>query len=71
LTDRVWVQAATVGIELTGHSGAAGDDRPTAAARREEDAFLKQLNGKSTILRLQRYEPWMSHRSQPRFLLNS
>jgi hypothetical protein len=63
LGDRVRVQAVTVGIELNGRSGAAGDDRSTAAARREEDAFLKQLNGKSTILRLQRYESWMSHRS--------
>jgi hypothetical protein len=43
LGDRVRVQAVTVGIGLERHSG-AGDDRPTAAARREEDAFLKQLN---------------------------
>ena len=57
LGDRVRVQAATVGIELKGRSGAAGDYRSTAAARREEDAFLKQLNGKSTILRLQHMNP--------------
>jgi hypothetical protein len=62
LGDRVRVQAATVGIELKGRSS-AGDDRPTAAARGEEDAFLKQLSGKSTILRLEPYKPWMSHRS--------
>jgi hypothetical protein len=63
LSDRVRVQAVTVGIELERRAQAGGDHRPTAAARGEEDAFLKQLNAKSTILRLQRYEPWMSHRS--------
>ena len=63
LSDRVRVQAVTVGIELERRAQAKVDDRSTAAARGEEDAFLKQLNGKSTILRLQRYEPWMSHRS--------
>ncbi len=44
LSDRVRVQAATVGIELKGRSGAAGDYLSTVAARREEDAFLKQLS---------------------------
>ena len=61
LSDRVRVQAPTVGIELDRRSG--GNDQRTATNRAEENALLKQLTDRSTILHLERYEPWMSHRS--------
>src|SRR5690242_15968270 len=63
LTDRVRVQAATVGIELKPRSAAEIRDRQTAATRAGESSFLKQLSGRSTIIHLKPYEPWMSHRS--------
>lgn len=63
LTDRVRVQAATVGIELKPRSATEIRDRQTVTTRAEESSFLKQLGGRSTILHLKPYEPWMSHRS--------
>ena len=63
LSDRVRVQAATVGIELKPRSATEIRARQTAATRAEENSFLKQLGGRSAILHLRPYEPWMSHRS--------
>jgi hypothetical protein len=68
LSDRVRVQAADVGIKLERSSPAEDNDRSTATSRSEEESFLKQLNGRSTILRVQRYEPWMGHRSHRELL---
>ncbi len=68
LTDRVRIQAATVGIELKPRSNTKIRDRQTAATRAKENSFLKQLSGRSTILHLQPYESWMSHRSHRNLL---
>jgi len=63
LSERVRVQAATVGIELKPRSATEIRDRQTASTRAEESSFLKELGGRSTILHLKSYESWMSHRS--------
>jgi hypothetical protein len=68
LSDRVRVQAVQVGIKLERRLPAEDKDRPSATARNEEDSLLKQLIGRSTIIRLQRYQPWMSHRSHRQLL---
>jgi hypothetical protein len=63
MSDRVRVQAAMVGIELKRRSATEDNNRHSVTARAEESSFLKRLRGRSTILRAEPYEPWMSHRS--------
>jgi hypothetical protein len=53
-------QAADIGIELTPRGPASGRD--------QTNNFLKQLRGKSLLLNLRPYEPWMSKRSHRRLL---
>ena len=63
LGERVRVQAAIVGIELKQRSATEDNNHQTVTARAEENSFLKRLRGRSAILHLKPYEPWMSHRS--------
>jgi predicted ArsR family transcriptional regulator len=67
LTDRARVQAAEVGIELQRRSPEQGSNQ-TAAEHARENAFLRQLRGKSTMLHIQKYAPWMNHRSHRKLL---
>jgi hypothetical protein len=65
--DQARVQAADVGIGLKprkAHSEISG----SAVEHRAEQAFLKQLRGKSAALHLQPYEAWMSARSHRKLL---
>jgi hypothetical protein len=63
LGDRVRVQAAEVGIELQPRASGETDKRESVTSRSQEKALLKRLQGHSTPLRVQQYEPWMSNRS--------
>jgi len=63
LLDRVRVQAAEVGIELQPRVSTETDKRESVTSRAQEKALLKRLQGHSTLLRVQQYEPWMSDRS--------
>jgi hypothetical protein len=67
LADPPRVQSANVGIALISR-----DDDPqqpkSARDKAGESTFLKQLRGNGTLVRLQRYEPWMSARSHRNLL---
>jgi hypothetical protein len=67
-TDRTRVQAAEVGVELQPRTISQDSDRQTATEHAQTDALLKQLRGKSTMLHIQRYVSWMSHRSHRKLL---
>jgi hypothetical protein len=61
LADPPRVQSANVGIRIV----LRDDDSQQPKSARDkaaESTFLKQLRGKGSLLRLQRYEPWMSAR---------
>jgi hypothetical protein len=64
LADPPRVQSANVGIRLV-----LRDDDPqqteSARGKAAEATFLKELRGKGSLVRIQRYEPWMSTRSHP------
>jgi hypothetical protein len=68
LRDRVRVQAAEVGIELQprGSTDTAKKETITSVAR--ETSVLKQLQGRTALLRIRPYEPWMSNRSHQTLL---
>lgn len=60
------VQPADVGIRLQPRNEI---DAPQSATRQKsEQAFLKRLRGRSPMLRLIRYEEWMSQRSNQKLL---
>lgn len=63
LGDRVRVQAAEVGIELQPRASIETDKRESVTSRAQEKALLTRLQGHSTLLRVQQYEPWMTDRS--------
>jgi hypothetical protein len=63
LSDRVRVQAADVGIELQPRASTESDKEESVTSRAQEKDLLKRLQGRSTLLRVQQYEPWMSDRS--------
>jgi hypothetical protein len=67
LGDRPRVQAPDVGIEFERRKS---DDtaRGSATESKERTAFLKQLRGKNTPLKLQSYQAWMSKRSHLKLL---
>jgi hypothetical protein len=68
LTDRARVQAAEVGVELQRRTASANDDHIAATEHAYENAFLRQLRGRSPTIRIQRYAEWMSHRLHRRLL---
>jgi hypothetical protein len=59
--DQARVQAADVGIGLKPRK-TGSEISGSAMEHRAEQAFLKQLRGKSAVLHLQPYEIWMSAR---------
>jgi hypothetical protein len=67
LADPPRVQSANVGIRLV-----LRDDDPqqteSARGKAAEATFLKELRGKGSLVRIQRYEPWMSTRSHRNLL---
>jgi hypothetical protein len=67
LSDRARVQAADVGIRVTPKM--ANLEPPSSATEHKaEEAFLKQLRGKSALVHIESYETWMSARSHLRLL---
>jgi hypothetical protein len=65
LSEQARVQAADVGIRLIPRK--ADSEAPSLAVEHKaEEAFLKQLQGRSAALHIQLYEPWMSARSHLR-----
>ena len=67
LSEDARVQPAEVGIRLTPRNTAV-DASASAVEHKAEEAFLKQLRGRSAALHIQDYEPWMSARSHRKLL---
>jgi predicted transcriptional regulator len=67
LSEQPRVQAVDVGIRLTPRKPDS-QDAASAVEHKAEQAFLKQLRGRSAALRIQPYEEWMSARSHHRLL---
>ena len=67
LADLPRVQSATVGVRLI-LRGDNSQQPKSARYKTAESTFLKQLRGKSSLLQLQQYEPWMSARSHRNLL---
>jgi hypothetical protein len=67
LSDRSRLQAADVGIRLVRRKSGANETE-TAREHAAEEAFLKQLRGKTASLHIQTYEEWMSARSHRKLL---
>jgi hypothetical protein len=63
LSDKPRVQSANVGVRLTPR-----EDEPETVAAKHIAGFLKELRGKSALLHLQLYEPWMSARSHRKLI---
>jgi hypothetical protein len=61
------VQAADVGIRLTTRN-ADSEDSGSAVEHKVEEAFLKQLRGKTAVIHIQPFESWMSGRSHLKLL---
>jgi hypothetical protein len=61
LKDRSKVQAADVGVRLVSRKESAEPRSATSA--KQEQAFLKELRGKTPTLILRPYSAWMSHRT--------
>jgi predicted ArsR family transcriptional regulator len=62
LSGRVRVQAADVGIRLEPRNPEAHDLKSATEQNRQE-AFLKQLRGRTPLVNLHPFTPWMSSRS--------
>ena len=67
LSDRSRLQAAAVGIRLVPRKSGKTETE-TAREHAAEEAFLKQLRGKTASLHIQPYEEWMSARSHRKLL---
>jgi hypothetical protein len=67
LSDRARLQAADVGIRLAPRKSGKNETE-TAREHAAEEAFLKELRGKTASLHIQRYEEWMSARSHRKLL---
>ena len=67
LAGRARAQAAEVGVRLAGRK--PGDDAPDSAEERHaQQAFLKLLQPRGSVLRLARFEEWMRERAHRRIL---
>jgi len=62
LSGRARVQAADVGIRLE-PSDPGAHDLKSAAEQNRQEAFLKQLRGRTPLVNLHPYAPWMSART--------
>jgi len=60
--DRARAQAADVGIGLAKRGETAGEIRSATDAK-TENAFLRQLRGKTALLHIRPYADWMKQRS--------
>jgi hypothetical protein len=67
LSEQPRVQAVDVGIQLTPRKRDS-QDAASAVEHKAEEAFLKQLRGRSAALHIQPYEEWMSARSHRKLL---
>jgi hypothetical protein len=67
LSERPRLQAADIGIRLVPRKSGANQTE-TAREHAAEEAFLKELRGKTASLHIQRYEEWMSARSHLKLL---
>ena len=67
LSGRARVQAADVGIRLEPRNPEAHDLKSAAEQHRQE-AFLKQLRGRTPLVNLRPYAPWMSARTHRNLL---
>lgn len=67
LSDRSRLQAADIGIRLAPRTSGTSETE-TAREHAAEEAFLKQLRGKTASLHIQAYEEWMSARSHRKLL---
>jgi hypothetical protein len=63
LLGRVRVQAAEVGIELQLRAPTESGNKETAISHHRETGVLKRLQTKTALLRVRRFESWMSQRS--------
>lgn len=71
LTDRARVQAADIGLRLTPRRDPLGKDTSGSSLVKEhkaEEAFLKQLRGKSALCHIEPYQDWMGKRSHQKLL---
>jgi hypothetical protein len=66
LTDRPKAQPADVGVRLVSRQ-ASGEPRSATSAKHEQ-AFLKELRGKTQMLTLRPYAAWMSMRTHQNLL---
>ena len=67
LDDRPLVQAADVGIQLVQReSGEVGPD--SAIERKTQQEFLKQLQGRTSLVHVRQFENWMSARTHRRLM---
>ena len=69
LSKRARVQAADVGIRLEPRNALAHHPH-WASERSRQEAFLKQLRGKTPLLNVQRFADWMSARTHRKLLAN-
>jgi hypothetical protein len=67
LSDQPRVQAADVGIRLTPRK-ADSEDSGSAVEHKAEEAFLKQLRGKTAVIHIQPYQAWMSAKPHRKLL---
>jgi hypothetical protein len=68
LLDRVRVQAAEAGIELQLRAPTESGNKERATSHHRETGVLKRLHGKTALLRVRQYEPWMGNRSHQTLL---
>lgn len=67
LNERPLVQAADVGIQLVQRkAGEVGPD--SAIERKAQSEFLRQLQGKTSLIHVRQFENWMSTRKHRRLL---
>jgi hypothetical protein len=67
LSDRPQAQSAEVGVRLANRQPSQIES-DSATERKRQRAFLKQLQGKSPLLRVKPYEQWMSARTHRKIL---
>lgn len=63
LSDKARLQPANVGIRLTRRK-----EEPAIAAAKHVGSFLRELRGKSALLHVVPFEPWMNHRTHRKLL---
>jgi hypothetical protein len=67
LSDRSRVQSAEVGVHLT-RRNSDEEDSQSAEERKAQQQFMRQLQGRGRIVRVRRYENWMSAKTHRELL---